>query len=428
MSSEFDDLAGLLSADETEMWRLRAAEFSQMEAQRVSSGFGEAEEVAEEFDDPAIASLMGVSFLGLDDNSPSLFSRPIGSSIGSTVPPQMSQPLSFVSAADLEASMKPTLYAQAIESEMRKSGAPPPTATEKKPQQVLMSLATNSPVPFPPSWNPSMPPPPGCFVAYVDGPLVASLLSPAPPVSVPIPGSTAHLPAVAAIPPPAVAPTRSQLPGLLSNDAFKSTHEEFRRLLGELTDPTLLNDPLKLSGRVKRIQELHHSLAIHVEAINRIGNPQTAPFFLPPLPPMLSLDASTFSQLKPPTSNTQDAKSRGNQAPVSSSTSSSASKLSYAQRAGAVSSGPGLFAQSNASSGTTVAATAAKAGVSEDGKRTVLQPSEAVRRTPPQPLRPATLAALLSGPKPSSLGGKGMSRSDVISVNRYFFNSLAQRS
>jgi hypothetical protein len=55
-----------------------------------------------------------------------------------------------------------------------------------------------------------------------------------------------------------------------------------------------------------------------------------------------------------------------------------------------------------------------------------LSPSQAraaalgVRPTP----RALTLASILSGPPPATLGGRRMSRADVLATSRYFFNQL----
>lgn len=306
---------------------------------------------------------------------------------------------------------------------MKGSAAAPPFSSQGVPQAVLMALATNAPVSPPPGWDSSLPPPPGCFLAIVGA---SGAQPPAflPSVSVPVPGSSsphAPLPSfparVHSQPPPSS--TQPSLPGLLPNPVFLATQGEFTRLLMESANPASFSDPLEVASRVGRIQDLHRTLSRHVEAMISLG---VAARPLPPLPPMLSLGASSFAASSPPTQASIGRSQASSAEEGTSPPTASGAPMTYAQKAGA-SSGPGrgaLFpipvteSKEGESSGVSIVAPLSQP----------LQGAGYVR--PPPPPRPATLAYVLSGPKPASFGGKGMSHGDVLSVNRYFFNSLAQ--
>ena len=275
--------------------------------------------------------------------------------------------------------------------------APAPSAAIPR----LISHATHAPVAPPPGWNPSQPPPPGTFVAWEAAPIAQHVAA----VSVPVPGSGVGRGSTAAetmllssaqpspfslLTPPAP-PAPKAAPGFLAQHDFVGAEAEFMHIMRLAAE-----SPPAPPGAIARVGFLHGLLNAHYAAISVMGGPA---YSLPPLPASLSMPGAPPTQTAPAPAGV----------PANSASPTAQRKAhSWAAAVSPLAAAPGVKILQR--TGAPAAPTDAS------------QP----RQTRPEPVKPDTVASVLSGPVPKSLGGSRMNANDVLNVNRTFFRNFAE--
>jgi hypothetical protein len=226
-------------------------------------------------------------------------------------------------------------------------------------------------------------------------------------------------------------------PGMLPHALFLATQQEFQVLLQATASASASAaasaEALQAhAARVQRMTQLHGLLAGHVGAMIAGGAP-IPPF--PPLPPALQLQhlqASAAAADAAAAAATRGVTSYAAALAPSGAASGRGLAIGWGQQAQAQTQAQQTQQQAPTPELVNLSPSQARAAQAAAGQAVRypdlvnLSPSQAraaalgVRPTP----RALTLASILSGPPPATLGGRRMSRADVLATSRYFFNQL----
>lgn len=190
---------------------------------------------------------------------------------------------------------------------------------------------------------------------------------------------------------PPAPPAPKAAPGFLAQHDFVGAEAEFMHIMRLAAE-----SPPAPPGAIARVGFLHGLLNAHYAAISVMGGPA---YSLPPLPASLSMPGAPPTQTAPAPAGV----------PANSASPTAQRKAhSWAAAVSPLAAAPGVKILQR--TGAPAAPTDAS------------QP----RQTRPEPVKPDTVASVLSGPVPKSLGGSRMNANDVLNVNRTFFRNFAE--